>query len=444
MAYPYRHPKETRILSDAFGDPTARTLDGWKKRGGYQALEKALAMKPEEVVAVVKDSGLRGRGGAGFPTGVKWSFFKDDGKPHYFLINADESEPGAFKDRELMRWTPHQMLEGVLIGAHAIRAKTIYIYIRGEFFEPAQVVGKAIEEIYAARIAGPGSQSGIEVTLHLGAGAYICGEETALMNSLEGRRGQPRIKPPYPAVSGAFGMPTNINNVETVCAVPHIINQGAAWYKGYGTEKSPGTKLFNVSGHVVRRGNYEFPLGFSLKEFIYDVCGGIRDGRKLKAVIPGGSSVPILSADEIDIGLDYESVAKAGSMLGTASIIVMDDATCMVKQVRRMVDFYAHESCGQCTPCREGTAWMAKILRRIEDGEGSEDDMDALLDLGKNMTGTTICVLSDSAAAPTASSIQKFRDEYLGHIRDGVCPARASLGSGIGDRGSRTIGSAHV
>ena len=427
MAYPYRHPKETRILSEHFGNPEARTLKGYQATGGYQALEKALGMTPAAIVQEIKDSGLRGRGGAGFPTGVKWSFFKDDGKPHYMLINADESEPGAFKDRELMRWTPHQMLEGVLIGAHAIFAKHIYIYVRGEFFEPAQVVGKAIEELYAARLAGPGSKSGIDITLHLGAGAYICGEETALMNSLEGRRGQPRVKPPYPAVSGAFGQPTNINNVETLCVIPHIINRGAAWYKTMGTEKSTGTKLFNISGHVVRRGNYEFPLGFSLKELIYDVCGGIRDGRKLKAVIPGGSSVPILSADEIDIALDYESVAQAGSMLGTASIIVMDDATCMVKQVRRMVDFYAHESCGQCTPCREGTQWMAKILRRIENGEGSEADLDALLDIGKNMSGTTICVLSDSAAAPTASSIQKFKDEYISHIRDGVCNARAVL-----------------
>jgi len=428
MAYPYRHPKETRILSEAFGDPSARTLEGWKKRGGYKALEAALNMTPEEVVGVIKESGLRGRGGAGFPTGVKWSFFKDDGKPHYFLINADESEPGAFKDRELMRWTPHQVIEGAMIGAHAIRAQHVYIYIRGEFFEPAQILARAIEECYAAGIAGKnvmGTGRTIDVTLHLGAGAYICGAETALMNSPEGRRGQPRIKPPYPAVSGAFGQPTNINNVETVCAVPHIVNNGGAWYKTFGTEKSPGTKLFNVSGHVVRRGNFEFPLGFSLKELIYDVCGGIRDGRKLKAVIPGGSSVPILSADEIDIALDYESVAAAGTMLGTASIIVMDDATCMVKQVRRMVDFYAHESCGQCTPCREGTAWLAKILRRIETGQGSEADLDALLDIGKNMTGTTICVLSDSAAAPTASSIKKFRDEYLSHIRDGVCNARA-------------------
>jgi NADH-quinone oxidoreductase subunit F len=426
MAYPYRHPKETRVLSDGFGDPTARTVAGWKKRGGYEALQKALAMTPEAIVEEIKSSGLRGRGGAGFPTGVKWSFMKADGKPHYLCINADESEPGAFKDRELMRWTPQQLIEGALIGAHAIRSQHVYIYIRGEFFEPAQVLARAIQECYDEGIIGDnvmGSGKKIDITLHLGAGAYICGEETALMNSLEGRRGQPRIKPPFPAVVGAFGMPSAVNNVETLCAVPHIIRNGATWYRGFGTEKSPGTKLFNVSGHVVRRGNFELPLGFSFRELIYDVCGGIRDGRALKAVIPGGSSVPILTASEIDIPLDYESVAKAGSMLGTASVIVMDDATCMVKQVRRMVEFYAHESCGQCTPCREGTVWMARILRRIENGAGSEEDLDTLIDLSEKMTGTTICVLSDSAGAPTVSSIAKFRDEYLGHIHDGVCPA---------------------
>jgi NADH-quinone oxidoreductase subunit F len=379
-------------------------------------------MAPNDVVGVVKDSGLRGRGGAGFPTGVKWSFMPRDEsrQPHYLLINADESEPGAFKDRELLRWTPHQVIEGALIGAHAIRARHVYIYMRGEFFEPAQIVARAIEEAYAAGFAGAdimGSGVGIDVTLHLGAGAYICGEETALMNSLEGRRGQPRIKPPFPAVVGAFGQPTTINNVETVAAVPHIINRGAEWYRSFGTEKSPGTKLFNMSGHLVRRGNFELPLGFNLKELIYDVCGGIRDGRSLKAVIPGGSSVPILAAHEIDIAMDYESVAAAGSMLGTASVIVMDDRTNMVKQVRRMVDFYAHESCGQCTPCREGTAWLGRILRRIEDGYGRMEDLDHLLELGSNMTGTTICVLSDSAAAPVASSIAKFKDEYLALIR---------------------------
>jgi NADH-quinone oxidoreductase subunit F len=422
MAYPYRHARETRVLSEYFGEPEARTLAGWQQRGGYGALRQALGMGPAEVIEVVKASGLRGRGGAGFPTGVKWSFMpKDDARqPHYLLINADESEPGAFKDRELLRWTPHQLIEGALIAAYAIRAKHVYIYVRGEFFEPAQIVGRAIEEVYDAGIAGAdvmGSGVAIDVTLHLGAGAYICGEETALMNSLEGRRGQPRIKPPFPAVSGAFGRPTTINNVETLCAVPHIVRNGAAWYRQWGTEKSPGTKLFNMSGHLVRRGNFELPLGFNLKELIYDVCGGIRDGRTLKAVIPGGSSVPILAAHEIDIAMDYESVAAAGSMLGTASVIVMDDRTSMVKQVRRMVEFYAHESCGQCTPCREGTPWMAKILRRIEDGYGRVDDLDQLLELGRNMTGTTICVLSDSAAAPVASSLQKFMDEYLALIR---------------------------
>ena len=421
MAYPYRHERETRVLSEHFGDPAARTLAGWRERGGYRALRKALGMEPNAVIEEVKSSGLRGRGGAGFPTGVKWSFMPRDEsrQPHYLLINADESEPGAFKDRELCRWTPHQLIEGALIAAHAMRARHVYIYIRGEFFEPAQIIARAIEEIYAAGIAGQdvlGSGIGIEVTLHVGAGAYICGEETGLMNSLEGRRGQPRIKPPFPAAVGAFGQPTTINNVETLCAVPHIIDKGADWYRSFGTEKSPGTKLFNMSGHLVRRGNFELPLGFPLRDLIYDVCGGIRDGRELKAVIPGGSSVPILRYDEIDIAMDYESVAQAGTMLGTASVIVMDDRTNMVKQVRRMVEFYAHESCGQCTPCREGTVWLAKILRRIENGHGTEADLDVLLDLGRNMTGTTICVLSDSAAAPVASSIAKFRDEYLALI----------------------------
>ena len=422
MAYPYRHERETRVLSEHFGDPEARTLDGWRKRGGYEALRKALGMSPAEVIDEVKKSGLRGRGGAGFPTGVKWSFMPRDEsrQPHYLLINADESEPGAFKDRELCRWTPHQLLEGALIGAHAIRARHVYIYIRGEFFEPAQILGQAIHEAYSAGIAGAdvlGSGIGIDVTLHLGAGAYICGEETALMNSLEGRRGQPRVKPPFPAAVGAFGQPTTINNVETLCAVPHIIARGADWYRSFGTEKSPGTKLFNMSGHLVRRGNFELPLGFPLKDLIYDVCGGIRDGRDLKAVIPGGSSVPILHADECDIAMDYESVAQAGSMLGTASVIVMDDRTNIVKQVRRMVDFYSHESCGQCTPCREGTTWLSRILRRIENGQGTEADLDTLLEVGTNMTGTTICVLSDSAAAPVASSIRKFRDDYLALLR---------------------------
>jgi NADH-quinone oxidoreductase subunit F len=423
MSYPYRHPSEVRMLSEHFGDPAARSLKGWEERGGYQALRKALGMSRAEVVAEVKNSGLRGRGGAGFPTGVKWSFMPPKGdKPHFLVCNADESEPGTFKDRELMRWTPHALVEGCLLAAYAIHAEHAYIYIRGEFFEPAQIMAKAIEEAYAAGYAGDdvmGSGHRIDVTLHLGAGAYICGEETGLLNSLEGRRGEPRIKPPFPAISGAFRFPTAVNNVESLIAANHVVLNGADWYKQWGTEKSTGTKLFCVSGHVRRPGNYEVPLGFNFREFIYDVCGGPPEGRTIKAVIPGGSSVPILTGDELDIGMDYEAMAAAGTMLGCGSVIVMDDTTNIVKQVRRMVEFYAHESCGQCTPCREGTAWGGKILRRIEDGRGTEADLDTLLDISDNMTGKTICVLSDAAAAPIVSSIQKFREDYLALIRRG-------------------------
>ena len=424
MAYPYRHDKEVRLLSEYFGDPEARTIEGWKARGGYKALSKAFEMGPEGVIEQVKASGLRGRGGAGFPTGLKWSFMpKDTGRPHYLLCNADESEPGTFKDREIIRWTPHQLIEGCVIGAYAIGASHCYIYLRGEFFETTQVLAKALEDAYEAGYVGKnilGSGVDIDVTLHVGAGAYICGEETALMNSLEGRRGQPRVKPPFPAAVGAFGMPTTINNVETLCAASHIVLNGGEWYRQWGTEKSPGTKLYCVSGHVNRPGNYELPLGFPLMELIEDVCGGMRDGNALKAVIPGGSSVPILSAEECQsCTMCYEGVIEAGSMLGCASVIIMDETTDIVKQVRRMAYFYAHESCGQCTPCREGTAWATKILRRIEDGRGTEEDLDTLIQIGEQMTGTTICVLSDSLAAPVASSIQKFRDDYLALIRRG-------------------------
>jgi len=406
------------------GEEEARTLDGWRERGGYGALEKALEMEPDEIVSTVKESGLRGRGGAGFPTGVKWSFMpKDDGKPHYLLCNADESEPGTFKDRELIRWDPHQLIEGCLIGAYAIRAQHVYIYCRGEFFEASAILGRAVEEAYEAGLIGTdimGSGVDIDVTVHIGAGAYICGEETGLMNSLEGRRGQPRVKPPFPAAVGAFGQPTTINNVETLSAVPHIVKHGGEWYRQWGTKKSPGTKLFCVSGHVKRPGNYELPLGFPLQKLIDEVCGGIRDGHELKAVIPGGSSVPIMNAEEVArCDLDYEGVVACGSMLGCASVIVMDETTDIVKQVRRMAYFYAHESCGQCTPCREGTTWVTKILQRIEDGRGTEEDLDTLVEVTDQMTGTTICVLSDSVAAPVQSSITKFRDEYLALIRRG-------------------------
>ncbi len=424
MAYPYVSDREVRLLSKSFGDPKARRLDTYVERGGYKALRKAFGMGPDAVIDEVKASGLRGRGGAGFPAGVKWSFMpKEPTRPHYLLCNADESEPGTFKDRELIRWDPHQLIEGVLIAAYAIRAKQAYIYCRGEFFETSSVLAKALEDAYAGGYVGKdilGSGVDIDITVHLGGGAYICGEETALMNSIEGRRGQPRVKPPFPAAVGVFGMPTTVNNVETLSAVPHIVANGGAWYRQWGTEKSTGTKLFCVSGHVNKPGNYELPLGFPLMDLIDDVCGGMRNGKALKAVIPGGSSVPILTAAECKgVNLDYESVQAAGSMLGCASVIIMDQDTHMVKQVRRMVDFYAHESCGQCTPCREGTAWMAKILRRIEDGRGSEEDLDTLLAMSRQMTGTTICVLSDSAAAPVVSSINKFKDEYMALIRRG-------------------------
>ena len=424
MGYPYSHDSEVPLLTEHFGDPEARTLAGWKARGGYAALEKALAMSPADVIEVVKESGLRGRGGAGFPAGIKWSFMpREREKPHYLCCNADESEPGTFKDRELIRWTPHQLIEGCLIAAQAIQAEHVYVYCRGEFFEATQVFARAVEEAYEAGIIGAdvmGSGHTIDLTVHVGAGAYICGEETGLMNSLEGRRGEPRIKPPFPAAAGVFGMPTTVNNVETLCAVPHILANGGEWYRQWGTEKSPGTKIFCVSGHVRRPGNYELPLGFPLSELIHDVCGGIRDDNALKAVIPGGSSVPFLSEPECaDCMLDYEGVVDSGSMLGCASVIVMDEKTDIVHQVRRMAEFYAHESCGQCTPCREGSDWVVKILSRIEDGRGTEEDLDTLMEITQQMTGTTICVLSDSVAAPVQSSIEKFRDEYLALIRRG-------------------------
>jgi|TARA_B110000196_G_C21153338_1_gene671309 NADH-quinone oxidoreductase subunit F len=425
MGYPYSHPSEVSIISKHFGDPGARTLDGWMKNGGYDGLKKALSMSPGEVIEIVKNSGLRGRGGAGFPTGLKWSFMpKDSGKPHYLLCNADESEPGTFKDRELIRWTPHQLIEGCMIGAYAIGAEQVYIYCRGEFFEANQVLGKAVEDAYEAGILGEnifGSGSTIELTVHAGAGAYICGEETGLMNSLEGKRGEPRIKPPFPAAAGVFGLPTTINNVETLSAIPHIVREGSDWYRQWGTEKSPGTKLFCVSGHVERPGNYELPLGFPLRELIEDVCGGIKDKKNLKAVIPGGSSVPILSKEQVESCLlSYEGVQEAGSMLGCASVIVMDENTDIVHQVTRMASFYAHESCGQCTPCREGTAWVTNILKKMEAGQGKEEDLETLIELTDQMTGTTICVLSDSVAAPVQSSIEHFRGEYQKLLNNGV------------------------
>ena len=425
MGYPHKsHPRETAVLSKYFGDTEARTLDGWKKRGGYRGLEMALQMEPSAIVDVLKASGLRGRGGAGFPTGMKWSFMKPgDGKPHYLCCNADESEPGTFKDREIMRWTPHSLVEGCALGAYAIGAETAYIYIRGEFTEPIMWMEAALKEAYAAGILGAnamGTGKTVNVYVHKGAGAYICGEETALMESLEGKRGNPRIKPPFPAVAGLFGQPTTINNVETLAAAPHILVNGAEWYKAMclSNPKSTGTKLFSVCGNIQRPGNYEIVMGFPFKDFLYDLCGGPPAGRKFKAIIPGGSSVPIQTVDEAEATLmDYEGFVAQGTMLGSGGVIVFDDTQSIPRQVARLTRFYAHESCGQCTQCREGTAWTTKILDRICAGSGTFEDLDTLLELAEQMTGKTICVLSDSCAAPVVSGLQKFRHEFEALIK---------------------------
>ena len=420
MGFPHpSHPRETPLLTRHFGEEEARTLDGWKKRGGYQALEKALGLAQVDIVNIIKESGLRGRGGAGFPTGLKWSFMKPgDGKPHYLCCNADESEPGTFKDREVMRWTPHAVVEGCAIAAYAIGAETTYIYIRGEFTEPLLRMERAVREAYDAGILGAsamGSGKRVDMYVHKGAGAYICGEETALMNSLEGRRGNPRIKPPFPAVSGVFGQPTTINNVETLAAVPEILMKGAAWYKGMSLSnpKSTGTKLYSVCGNIRSPGTYEVVMGFPFKDFLHEVCGGALQGRKLKAIIPGGASVPIQTMEEADATLmDYEGFVAQGTMLGSGGVIVIDDAQSMVRVIARLARFFAHESCAQCTQCREGTAWTTKILERIRDGDGTMEDLDTLVGISENMTGTTICVLSDSCATPVISGITKFRPEF--------------------------------
>ena len=422
MGYPYSHDLEVGTpLSRHFGDERARTLEGWKELGGYATLPKALEMEPDAITDVVKNSGLRGRGGAGFPTGVKWSFMpKEPTGAHYLCCNADESEPGAFKDREILRWVPHLLIEGCLIAARAIRAEHVYIYVRGEFFPFSGILRDAVVEAYEGGYVGEsilGSGWNCDVTVHLGAGAYIAGEETGLMSSLMGGRAEPWIKPPFPAQSGAFGRPTTVNNVETLAAVPMIVAEGADWYRQWGTEKSPGTKLWCCSGHLGRPGTYELPLGVNLRDVIYEVCGGAPNGKKIKAVIPGGSSTAMLTADELDCSGCYEGMAAAGSALGTASPIVMNEDTNIVRAMRRIAQFYAHESCGQCVQCREGTSWTAKILHRIEEGDGTVEDLDTLYHLCEQMTGRTICPLADSVVFPLLSSLDKFRDDYEALIK---------------------------
>jgi NADH-quinone oxidoreductase subunit F len=426
-----------RILTANWGNPDVRSIDGYRAVGGYEGLRAAIGMTSAEVVESVKASGLRGRGGAGFPTGVKWSFVpQDTGRPTYVVANFDESEPGTFNNRELVEWEPHQFLEGVAIAAYAVGSHEAYIYCRGEFLHPGRVLERAIAEAYEAGVFGPsalGSGWAIDVVLHKGAGAYICGEETALLSSLEGYRGQPRLRPPFPAVEGLFACPTLINNVETLCNVPHILRNGPEWFAAIGPEKSPGTKIFSVSGKVERPGNYEVPLGTPLRVLL-EHAGGVLEGRRLKAWTPGGSSTPFLTEEHLGVGLDFESIAAAGSLLGTGAIIVLDETDCIVEATRRLLAFYAHESCGKCTPCREGTWWVSRVLERIEAGYGRIEDLPLLDDLGQNILFRAFCALADGAVSPIQSSLRHFRDEYVRHIEGHRCPF-TGLGPGVETHG---------
>ncbi|MCB1723854.1 MAG: NADH-quinone oxidoreductase subunit NuoF [Gammaproteobacteria bacterium] len=402
-------------------------LETYQSEGGYEALKRILADRTsqEEIIEAVKKSGLRGRGGAGFPTGLKWSFINRAAPgDKYVVVNSDEGEPGTFKDRDILRYNPHALIEGMIICGYAIGAKAGFNYIRGEFWEPYERFEGALAEAREAGLLGEnilGSGFDFDIHTHLGAGAYICGEETALLESLEGKKGQPRFKPPFPAMFGLYGRPTVINNTETLASVPDIIRQGADWFRGIGVENSGGPKLFSVSGNVVRPGNYEVPMGMPFAELL-ELAGGMRDGRPCKAVIPGGSSAPVLPGDVMmDLTMDYDSIAKAGSMLGSGAVIVMDDTNCMVKVLDRISYFYYEESCGQCTPCREGTGWMHRVVHRIETGAGRTEDLDLLDDVAKKIMGRTICALGDAAAMPVAGFIKHFRDEFQYHVDHKKC-----------------------
>jgi NADH-quinone oxidoreductase subunit F len=425
-------PWITNYLTEHFADDGYRTLAGYTARGGYEAARKALReMRPPDVIELVKNAGLQGRGGAGFGTGLKWSFMPADAaKPKYLVCNADESEPGSFKDRLLMERGPHQLLEGLLIGAFATGAEKTFVYIRGEYAHAAGVLQQAIDEAYAAGHLGAdalGSGFRHDVVLQRGAGAYICGEETGLLESLEGKKGQPRKKPPFPAQYGAFGMPTTVNNVETFSHVPHIVRRGADWFRGIGTEKSPGTTLFGVSGHVVRPGLYELPLGTPLSEIVFEHARGVLGGKRVKGVIPGGMSMPILPADQLDVRMANEFLRERKTMLGTGGIMVMDEDSCMVRAGCIITYFFRDESCGQCTQCREGTGWLHKIFQRIERGEGREDDLAVLEDVAAKMEGQTICAFSDAAAWPVQGLLRHFRSDFELHLRERKCPFERSF-----------------
>jgi NADH-quinone oxidoreductase subunit F len=424
---PRSRAKRTLLFAHAEGRDLTR-LTEYEQVGGYASLKKALKMERQAVLDELVAANVRGRGGAGFPMGRKASFLPKPGetkKPIYLVANADESEPGTFKDREIIARLPHMFIEGIVIACHTIGASAAFVYIRGEYLAEFEILRDALDEARRAGLVGSnilGSGWSLPVVVHRGAGAYICGEETGMLESLEGKRGQPRTKPPFPAISGVYASPTLINNVETLATVPKIIEMGGAAYAKLGLEGSTGTRVFSLSGNVVRGGNYELELGTTLRELIYDLGGGIPQGRELKAIIPGGSSMPVLTADQVDTKLDFDSMVEAGTMLGSGGVIVMDDRCCMVQLGIRVAQFYEHESCGKCTPCREGTRWMVALLRKIEAGEASQGELDLLLDVCDRVLGNCLCPLGDAAAMPVASYVAKFRDEYQRHLDEGGCP----------------------
>jgi NADH-quinone oxidoreductase subunit F len=417
---------ETLILTKRWGKPDSAALAGYRADGGYRALDKALGMEPAKVVDEVKKSNLRGRGGAGFATGLKWTFLPKDVRPRFLTVNADESEPGTFKDRYIIEHDPHMLIEGIAITCLALDMHLAYVYIRGEFPKQARILEEAIKEAREAGIIGPrllGKRDfDLEIHVHRGAGAYICGEESALLESLEGKKGYPRLKPPFPAIVGLWGKPTIINNVETIANIPWIVENGGDAFAALGSGKTGGTRLFGVSGHVNRPGVYEKPAAYNLKKLIMEDCGGTPGGRKIKAVIPGGSSCPVLRGDEIDISLEVDAVKAAGSMSGSGGVIVFDESTCMVRVLARIAKFYAEESCGQCTPCREGTSWMEGIVEKIEHGHGTAADVEKLEQIAGNIGGNTICALGDAASMPVQSFVKKFRSEFLRHVEERRCP----------------------
>ena len=418
-----------KLLTRNMGNANSTNVDAYMAAGGYEPLMKALhKMTPDQVMGEVKAANIKGRGGAGFPAGLKWSFLpKGKDVLKYLVCNADESEPGTFKDRLLIENDPHSVLEGIVIAGWATQSAGCFFYIRGEMPQGARIFQRAVDQAYAKGFLGKnilGSGFSFDVWVYRGAGAYICGEETALMNSLEGKRGEPRLKPPFPAGYGVYGVPSNINNVETYANVPLVIQNGASWYAGIGSPSMPGPRLFGVSGHVKRPGVYELPGGTNLKEIIYEHAGGILGDRPLKAVIPGGSSVPVLRADQIDVAMDPDGLKAVGSMVGSAGVIVMNDSVCMVRALQNLMEFYAHESCGQCTPCREGTTWPRKLVTRLEAGQGKPQDADLIVEVSENIMGRTICPLGDAAAMPAISFVQQFREEFLEHARLGRCPMR--------------------